>query len=148
MNEDVHSSHRPLGRRHRVGPATSWALPPAGGCAIVMVMDDLTHKNMWLLTFALAVFVYLAACVLSLFHWALFIILWRSSGASGDLWKGVCWLFAPDLTSAVQVCVCACVWRVAFLQASSSTSRILDNQTVGELKAEVASLKGLLLGRY
>uniref|UniRef100_H3DCI8 Peroxisomal membrane protein PEX14 n=1 Tax=Tetraodon nigroviridis TaxID=99883 RepID=H3DCI8_TETNG len=32
-------------------------------------------------------------------------------------------------------------------EAASSTSRILDNQTVGELKAEIASLKGLLLGR-
>ncbi|MEQ2273562.1 peroxisomal membrane protein pex14, partial [Xenotaenia resolanae] len=30
---------------------------------------------------------------------------------------------------------------------SSSTNRILDNQTVGELKAEIASLKGLLLSR-
>lgn len=37
---------------------------------------------------------------------------------------------------------------MAFLQASSSTSRILDNQTVGELKAEIVSLKGLLLSRY
>ncbi|XP_011620303.2 peroxisomal membrane protein PEX14 [Takifugu rubripes] len=32
-------------------------------------------------------------------------------------------------------------------EAASSTSRILDNQTVGELKAEIASLKSLLLGR-
>ncbi|XP_034552124.1 peroxisomal membrane protein PEX14 isoform X2 [Notolabrus celidotus] len=32
-------------------------------------------------------------------------------------------------------------------EASSSTSRILDNQTVGELKAEIVSLKGLLLSR-
>lgn len=32
-------------------------------------------------------------------------------------------------------------------EASSSTNRILDNQTVGELKAEIVSLKGLLLGR-
>ncbi|XP_075897743.1 peroxisomal membrane protein PEX14 isoform X2 [Nelusetta ayraudi] len=37
--------------------------------------------------------------------------------------------------------------ELATAEASSSTSRILDNQTVGELKAEVASLKGLLLGR-
>ncbi|XP_027868251.1 peroxisomal membrane protein PEX14 isoform X4 [Xiphophorus couchianus] len=32
-------------------------------------------------------------------------------------------------------------------KTSSSTNRILDNQTVGELKAEIASLKGLLLSR-
>ncbi|XP_028266446.1 peroxisomal membrane protein PEX14 [Parambassis ranga] len=32
-------------------------------------------------------------------------------------------------------------------EASSSSNRILDNQTVGELKAEIASLKGLLLSR-
>ncbi|XP_055022150.1 peroxisomal membrane protein PEX14 isoform X2 [Boleophthalmus pectinirostris] len=32
-------------------------------------------------------------------------------------------------------------------QASSSSSRVLDAQTVGELKAEIASLKGLLLSR-
>uniref|UniRef100_A0A3Q0QX26 Peroxisomal membrane protein PEX14 n=1 Tax=Amphilophus citrinellus TaxID=61819 RepID=A0A3Q0QX26_AMPCI len=32
-------------------------------------------------------------------------------------------------------------------QALSSTSRILDSQTVGELKAEIISLKGLLLSR-
>ncbi|XP_023133059.1 peroxisomal membrane protein PEX14 isoform X1 [Amphiprion ocellaris] len=32
-------------------------------------------------------------------------------------------------------------------EASSSTNRILDNQTVAELKAEIASLKGLLLSR-
>lgn len=37
--------------------------------------------------------------------------------------------------------------ELATAEASSSTSRILDNQTVAELKAEVASLKGLLLGR-
>ncbi|XP_034393476.1 peroxisomal membrane protein PEX14 [Cyclopterus lumpus] len=33
------------------------------------------------------------------------------------------------------------------LEASSSTNRVLDNQTVGELKAEISSLKGLLLSR-
>lgn len=132
-------------------PATSSAPPPAGGCALVMVMDDLTHKNMRLLAFALAVFVYLAARVLLLFDWALFFLLFYDVRVEPQetFWKA-CWLFVPDLTSAVQVCVCVRVriWRVAFLQASSSTSRILDNQTVGELKAEVASLKGLLLGRY
>uniref|UniRef100_A0A8C6S896 Peroxisomal membrane protein PEX14 n=1 Tax=Neogobius melanostomus TaxID=47308 RepID=A0A8C6S896_9GOBI len=32
-------------------------------------------------------------------------------------------------------------------EASSSSARILDGQTVGELKAEIASLKGLLLSR-
>ncbi|KAF3860301.1 hypothetical protein F7725_000556 [Dissostichus mawsoni] len=32
-------------------------------------------------------------------------------------------------------------------QTSSSTHRVLDNQTVGELKAEIVSLKGLLLSR-
>ncbi|XP_061121461.1 peroxisomal membrane protein PEX14 [Syngnathus typhle] len=32
-------------------------------------------------------------------------------------------------------------------EAASATSRILDNQTVGELKAEIVSLKGLLLSR-
>ncbi|XP_043979128.1 peroxisomal membrane protein PEX14 isoform X2 [Gambusia affinis] len=32
-------------------------------------------------------------------------------------------------------------------ETSSSTNRILENQTVGELKAEIASLKGLLLSR-
>lgn len=37
--------------------------------------------------------------------------------------------------------------ELAAAEASSSTSRILDNQTVGELKAEIASLKGLLLSR-
>lgn len=40
-------------------PAASPPPPAAGGCAIVMVMDDLTHKNMRLFAFALAVFVYL-----------------------------------------------------------------------------------------
>uniref|UniRef100_A0A3Q3GBX0 Peroxisomal membrane protein PEX14 n=1 Tax=Labrus bergylta TaxID=56723 RepID=A0A3Q3GBX0_9LABR len=33
------------------------------------------------------------------------------------------------------------------LLASSSTNRVLDNQSVGELKAEIGSLKGLLLSR-
>ncbi|XP_070825292.1 peroxisomal membrane protein PEX14 isoform X2 [Chaetodon trifascialis] len=37
--------------------------------------------------------------------------------------------------------------ELAAAEASSSTSRVLDNQTVGELKAEIASLKGLLLSR-
>ncbi|KAM8863613.1 peroxisomal membrane protein PEX14 [Spinachia spinachia] len=37
--------------------------------------------------------------------------------------------------------------EVASTEASSSTNRILDNQTVGELKAEISSLKGLLLSR-
>lgn len=37
--------------------------------------------------------------------------------------------------------------ELATSQASSSTNRILDTQTVGELKAEIASLKGLLLSR-
>ncbi|XP_041859616.1 peroxisomal membrane protein PEX14 [Melanotaenia boesemani] len=37
--------------------------------------------------------------------------------------------------------------ELAAAEASSSTNRILDNQTVGELKAEIASLKGLLLSR-
>ncbi|XP_014263032.3 peroxisomal membrane protein PEX14 [Maylandia zebra] len=37
--------------------------------------------------------------------------------------------------------------ELAASQASSSTSRILDSQTVGELKAEIISLKGLLLSR-
>ncbi|XP_053172957.1 peroxisomal membrane protein PEX14 isoform X2 [Scomber japonicus] len=37
--------------------------------------------------------------------------------------------------------------ELAAAEASSSTNRILDNQTVGELKAEIVSLKGLLLGR-
>ncbi|XP_074538495.1 peroxisomal membrane protein PEX14 [Halichoeres trimaculatus] len=37
--------------------------------------------------------------------------------------------------------------ELAAAEASSSTSRILDNQTVGELKAEIVSLKGLLLSR-
>uniref|UniRef100_A0A3Q3E3K4 Peroxisomal membrane protein PEX14 n=1 Tax=Hippocampus comes TaxID=109280 RepID=A0A3Q3E3K4_HIPCM len=32
-------------------------------------------------------------------------------------------------------------------EAASATSRILDNQTVGELKGEIVSLKGLLLSR-
>ncbi|XP_056130088.1 peroxisomal membrane protein PEX14 [Lampris incognitus] len=32
-------------------------------------------------------------------------------------------------------------------EASSATNRILDNQTIGELKAEIVSLKGLLLSR-
>ncbi|XP_052340180.1 peroxisomal membrane protein PEX14 [Oncorhynchus keta] len=32
-------------------------------------------------------------------------------------------------------------------EASSSTNRILDTQTIGDLKAEIGSLKGLLLGR-
>ncbi|XP_077370828.1 peroxisomal membrane protein PEX14 [Festucalex cinctus] len=32
-------------------------------------------------------------------------------------------------------------------EAASATTRILDNQTVGELKAEIVSLKGLLLSR-
>ncbi|XP_073326428.1 peroxisomal membrane protein PEX14 isoform X1 [Pagrus major] len=37
--------------------------------------------------------------------------------------------------------------ELAAAEASSSTSRILDNQTVEELKAEIVSLKGLLLSR-
>ncbi|XP_069545164.1 peroxisomal membrane protein PEX14 [Brachyistius frenatus] len=37
--------------------------------------------------------------------------------------------------------------ELATAEASSSTNRIVDNQTVGELKAEIASLKGLLLSR-
>ncbi|XP_047234291.1 peroxisomal membrane protein PEX14 isoform X2 [Girardinichthys multiradiatus] len=37
--------------------------------------------------------------------------------------------------------------ELAAAETSSSTNRILDNQTVGELKAEIASLKGLLLSR-
>ncbi|XP_041801994.1 peroxisomal membrane protein PEX14 [Chelmon rostratus] len=37
--------------------------------------------------------------------------------------------------------------ELATAEASSSTSRVLDNQTVGELKAEIVSLKGLLLSR-
>ncbi|XP_044067212.1 peroxisomal membrane protein PEX14 isoform X1 [Siniperca chuatsi] len=37
--------------------------------------------------------------------------------------------------------------ELAAAEASSSTSRVLDNQTVGELKAEILSLKGLLLSR-
>ncbi|KAK1899049.1 Peroxisomal membrane protein PEX14, partial [Dissostichus eleginoides] len=35
----------------------------------------------------------------------------------------------------------------AHQETSSSTHRVLDNQTVGELKAEIVSLKGLLLSR-
>uniref|UniRef100_A0A3Q3AWZ8 Peroxisomal membrane protein PEX14 n=1 Tax=Kryptolebias marmoratus TaxID=37003 RepID=A0A3Q3AWZ8_KRYMA len=37
--------------------------------------------------------------------------------------------------------------ELAAAETSSSTNRILDNQTVGDLKAEIASLKGLLLSR-
>ncbi|XP_037335063.2 peroxisomal membrane protein PEX14 [Pungitius pungitius] len=37
--------------------------------------------------------------------------------------------------------------EMASTEASSSTNRVLDNQTVGELKAEISSLKGLLLSR-
>ncbi|XP_075950862.1 peroxisomal membrane protein PEX14 isoform X2 [Anarhichas minor] len=37
--------------------------------------------------------------------------------------------------------------ELAASETSSSTYRVLDNQTVGELKAEIVSLKGLLLGR-
>lgn len=37
--------------------------------------------------------------------------------------------------------------ELAAAETSSSTNRVLDNQTVGELKAEIASLKGLLLSR-
>ncbi|XP_072222339.1 peroxisomal membrane protein PEX14 [Leuresthes tenuis] len=37
--------------------------------------------------------------------------------------------------------------ELAASEASSSTNRMLDNQTVGELKAEIVSLKGLLLSR-
>ncbi|XP_026223527.1 peroxisomal membrane protein PEX14 isoform X2 [Anabas testudineus] len=37
--------------------------------------------------------------------------------------------------------------ELATAEASSSTNRILDNQTIGELKAEIVSLKGLLLSR-
>ncbi|XP_039657245.1 peroxisomal membrane protein PEX14 isoform X1 [Perca fluviatilis] len=37
--------------------------------------------------------------------------------------------------------------ELAAAEASSSTNRVLDNQTVGELKAEIVSLKGLLLSR-
>lgn len=39
-----------------------------------MVTDDLTHKNMWLLAFAFAIFVYLVAFVLFLLNKAVFII--------------------------------------------------------------------------
>ncbi|XP_026187886.1 peroxisomal membrane protein PEX14 isoform X2 [Mastacembelus armatus] len=37
--------------------------------------------------------------------------------------------------------------ELAAAEASTSTNRILDNQTIGELKAEITSLKGLLLSR-
>ncbi|KAM3872395.1 peroxisomal membrane protein PEX14 [Diretmus argenteus] len=37
--------------------------------------------------------------------------------------------------------------ELATAEASSATSRILDTQTIGELKAEIVSLKGLLLSR-
>ncbi|XP_059189494.1 peroxisomal membrane protein PEX14 isoform X3 [Centropristis striata] len=37
--------------------------------------------------------------------------------------------------------------ELAAAETSSSTNRVLDNQTVGELKAEIVSLKGLLLSR-
>nr|XP_020472808.1 peroxisomal membrane protein PEX14 [Monopterus albus] len=37
--------------------------------------------------------------------------------------------------------------ELAAAEASTSTSRILDTQTIGELKAEIVSLKGLLLSR-
>ncbi|KAM6924772.1 peroxisomal membrane protein PEX14 isoform 3-T3 [Xenentodon cancila] len=37
--------------------------------------------------------------------------------------------------------------ELAAAEASSSTNRILDSQTVGDLKAEIVSLKGLLLSR-
>ncbi|KAM6982704.1 peroxisomal membrane protein PEX14 [Tautogolabrus adspersus] len=37
--------------------------------------------------------------------------------------------------------------ELAAAEASSSTNRVLDNQSVGELKAEIVSLKGLLLSR-
>ncbi|XP_023283464.1 peroxisomal membrane protein PEX14 isoform X4 [Seriola lalandi dorsalis] len=37
--------------------------------------------------------------------------------------------------------------ELAASEASSSTNRILDNQTIGELKQEIVSLKGLLLSR-
>ncbi|KAM7412131.1 hypothetical protein PAMA_021878 [Pampus argenteus] len=37
--------------------------------------------------------------------------------------------------------------ELATAEASSATNRILDNQTVAELKAEIVSLKGLLLSR-
>ncbi|XP_041656130.1 peroxisomal membrane protein PEX14 isoform X2 [Cheilinus undulatus] len=37
--------------------------------------------------------------------------------------------------------------ELAAAEASSSTNRILDNQSVAELKAEIVSLKGLLLSR-
>ncbi|XP_070766611.1 peroxisomal membrane protein PEX14 isoform X2 [Enoplosus armatus] len=37
--------------------------------------------------------------------------------------------------------------ELAASEASSSTNRVLDNQTVSELKAEIVSLKGLLLSR-
>ncbi|XP_045912892.1 peroxisomal membrane protein PEX14 isoform X1 [Micropterus dolomieu] len=37
--------------------------------------------------------------------------------------------------------------ELAAAEASSSTNRVLDNQTVGDLKAEIISLKGLLLSR-
>ncbi|XP_061832497.1 peroxisomal membrane protein PEX14 isoform X1 [Nerophis lumbriciformis] len=37
--------------------------------------------------------------------------------------------------------------ELATAEVSSATSRIVDNQTVGELKAEIVSLKGLLLSR-
>lgn len=34
-----------------------------------------------------------------------------------------------------------------YLQASSTTNRMLESQSIGELKAEITSLKGLLLSR-
>ncbi|CAJ1085424.1 peroxisomal membrane protein PEX14 isoform X1 [Xyrichtys novacula] len=37
--------------------------------------------------------------------------------------------------------------ELAAAETSSSTNRVLDSQTVGELKAEIVSLKGLLLSR-
>lgn len=34
-----------------------------------------------------------------------------------------------------------------YLQASSTTNRMLESQSISELKAEITSLKGLLLSR-
>lgn len=48
------------------------------------------------------------------------------------------------LTKMMMIIICFVIWS---LQASSATNRMLESQSISELKAEIVSLKGLLLSR-
>lgn len=48
------------------------------------------------------------------------------------------------ITKMMMIIICCVIWS---LQASSATNRMLESQSISELKAEIVSLKGLLLSR-